>query len=77
MTNNTNQNCPLCNQVSNSVNQGNYGLDKEVYCPRCGDFIITDLASNQLDESTRYKLSSWTRDKYETGKVIPRISRKR
>ena len=75
MTNTSNQNCPLCNQISNSINLGNHGEDKEVSCPRCGDFIITEHALFQLDESTRYKLSAWTRDKFESGKDVPRISK--
>ena len=74
MTNTFNQNCPLCNQSPNSVNLGNHGVDKEVSCPRCGDFIITESALFQLNESTRYKMSAWAREKYESGKAAPRIS---
>ena len=46
-----------------------------VRCPTCGDFTITQsVIDHSLLQSTRHKLSAWTRAKKESGQAAPLVS---
>lgn len=75
MMHSPNGNCPLCEEPASSVNLENHGEDRVVNCPRCGQFTITDIVLIHLEQTDKYKLSAWTRNKMESGKISPRIDK--
>lgn len=69
------QTCRICGLAEGvDVESRDHRGRWSVQCPTCGDFTITQVVVDRLDQPTRHNLSAWTRAKKESGQAAPTIS---